>query len=76
MKPADGRPITDADSDQAREVLRAGEQVKRQLFAERQAVGAQVTIGDVPFTVIGVLAKKDQHNSYNGLDGEKGADPL
>ena len=71
MKPADGRPITDADSDQAREVCVLGEQVKRQLFAERQAVGAQVSIGDVPFTVIGVLAKKDQHNSYNGLDGDK-----
>ncbi len=26
---------------------------------------------EVPFTVIGELAKKDQNNSYNGLDGDK-----
>ena len=38
----------------------------------REAVGAQILIGDVPFTVIGVAAKKEQHNnSYNGLDEDK-----
>jgi putative ABC transport system permease protein len=68
---ADGRLITQADEDSAREVCLLGDQVKNQLFAGRHAVGAQVFIGDVPFTVIGELAKKDQNNSYNGLDGDK-----
>jgi putative ABC transport system permease protein len=71
MNLADGRLITEADFDQAREVCVLGEQVKRQLFAGREAVGAQVFIGDVPFTVIGELAKKEQNNTYNGLDGDK-----
>jgi putative ABC transport system permease protein len=71
MNLARGRLITEADFDRARDVCVLGEQVKRQLFAERQATGAQVFIDDVPFTVIGELAKKDQNTSYNGLDGEK-----
>jgi putative ABC transport system permease protein len=71
MTPARGRPIDEADFDQAREVCVLGDQVKRQLFAERQAVGAQLFIGDVPFRVIGVLEKKEQNSSYNGLDGDK-----
>jgi putative ABC transport system permease protein len=71
MTPARGRPLDEADFDQAREVCVLGDQVKRQLFAERQAVGAQLVIGDVPFKVIGVLDKKEQNSSYNGLDGDK-----
>ena len=67
-----GRLINDADFDQARDVCVLGEQVKRLLFADRLAAGEQILIGNVPFTVIGVLAKKEQHNnSYNGLDEEK-----
>jgi len=72
MNLARGRPITEADAEQARDVCVLGEQVKRQLFAGREAVGAEVFIANVPFRVIGVLAKKEQHNnSYNGLDEEK-----
>jgi putative ABC transport system permease protein len=71
MKLANGVLISEADNDEARTVCVIGEDVKRQLFAERQSVGAQVYIGDVPFKVIGELAKKDQNNSYNGLDGNK-----
>src|SRR5215831_4044938 len=61
MKLADGALITEADSQEARPVCVIGEDVKRQLFAGRQAVGAQVYIGDVPFRVIGELTKKDQN---------------
>jgi len=56
---------------EARAVCVIGDVVKQQLFAGRQAVGGQVYIGDVPFTVIAEMAKKDQNNSYNGLDGYK-----
>jgi putative ABC transport system permease protein len=67
-----GRLITPADFDQAREVCLLGEQVKRQLFAGRQALGRQVLVGDIAFTVVGLMARKQQHNnSYNGLDEEK-----
>ena len=71
MNLAHGRLITPADFDQSRDVCVLGEEVKKQLFAGRAAVGARVFIGDVPFAVIGELAKKEQNNSYNGLDGNK-----
>ena len=66
-----GRLLIESDSEQAREVCVVGERVKQQLFAGRHAVGAQVFIGDVPFTVVGELAKKEQNDSYNGLDDDK-----
>jgi putative ABC transport system permease protein len=66
-----GRHISQADLEEARAVCVLGEEVKKQLFAERECVGAQVYIKDVPFTVIATMAKKEQNNSYNGLDGNK-----
>ncbi len=71
MKLDGGRHITQQDLDDARAVCIIGEDVQAQLFAGREPVGAQVYIGDVAFTVIGTLAKKEQDNSYNGLDGTK-----
>lgn len=71
MNLADGRLISETDMQEARAVCVIGDVVKQQLFAGRQAVGAQMYIGDVPFTVIAEMAKKDQNNSYNGLDGYK-----
>jgi len=66
-----GRPLSDSDWREARTVCVIGEDVKKQLFADRPAIGAAVRIQDVPFQVIGVLKKKDQKNSYNGLDDDK-----
>ena len=71
MKLAAGRHIVDNDMTECRAVCVIGEDVKKQLFGERSALGAQVYIHDVPFTVIGELEKKDQNNSYNGFDGNK-----
>lgn len=71
MNLAAGRPISEGDFRESRCVCVIGEDVKRQLFAGRESVGAQVFIEEVPFTIIGELAKKDQNNSYNGLDGNK-----
>ncbi len=71
MNLSSGREISEADLSEARAVCVIGEQVKKQLFAERDPIGAQVSIRDVPFTVIGELSRKDQNNSYNGFDGEK-----
>ncbi len=71
MTLAKGRALSEADLSEARCVCVIGDDVKKQLFAGREAVGAQVFIRDVPFTVVGELAPKDQNNSYNGLDGNK-----
>jgi len=66
-----GRSISEADLAEARTVCILGDEVKKQLFADRPALGNQIYIRDVPFTVIGELSRKDQNNSYNGLDGNK-----
>jgi putative ABC transport system permease protein len=71
MKLDGGRHISQEDMEEARAVCIIGEDVQKQLFAGHEALGAQVYIGDVPFAVIGALAKKEQNNSYNGLDGNK-----
>ena len=71
MKLDGGRHISKEDMEEARAVCIIGEDVQKQLFAGHEALGAQVYIGDVPFAVIGELAKKEQNNSYNGLDGNK-----
>ena len=69
MNLADGRLISETDMQEERAVCVIGDVVKQQLFAGRVAVGVQIYIGDVPFTVIGEMSKKDKNNSYNGLDG-------
>ncbi|MCC7374563.1 MAG: ABC transporter permease [Verrucomicrobiales bacterium] len=71
MQIGKGRPINDDDDRERRAVCVLGEQVRKQLFGDRMAVGATVRIQEIPFVVIGELEKKDQNNSYNGFDGEK-----
>ena len=66
-----GRLITEEDMKAARNVCIIGDEVKKQLFASRHAVGAQVSIRNVPFTIIGEMDRKEQNNSYNGFDGNK-----
>lgn len=71
MELAAGRHINQEDCDQDRCVCIIGDDVRKQLFADRQALGAEVTLGMIPFRVIGVLRKKDQNNAYNGMDNSK-----
>ncbi len=71
MSLGEGRLISQTDMAASRTVCVIGDEVKKQLFAGRIAIGAQVYIQDVPFTVIGELTRKDQNNSYNGFDGNK-----
>ncbi len=71
MDLAAGRHISDTDFQECRPVCILGQDVRKQLFADRRVVGATVRILDIPFTVIGELKPKDQNNSYNGLDDHK-----
>lgn len=59
------------DYRQARKVAFLGTEVKKQLFASRDPLGATVMINDRPFTVIGVMKQKDQDSSYDGFDVNK-----
>jgi putative ABC transport system permease protein len=68
----EGRFLNEAEEAEARRVCILGDSVRRQLFGERQnLLGSQILLNGLPFRLIGLMPKKNQNNSYNGLDDEK-----
>lgn len=65
------RFINDFDMAEKRRVIFIGDKLKTDLFAEKDAVGETLFIDGVPFTVIGIMKKKQQDSSYNGRDSQK-----
>jgi len=63
-----GRPISEEDCRQARRVAILGFDAAKQLFADRDPVGASVTLNAVPYVVIGRVRKKQQDSNYQGQD--------
>ena len=68
---AEGRFYNWDDQKYSRRVAFLGSNVKKQLFASREAVGQTITINNLPYTVIGVMQSKDQNSSYDGWDIDK-----
>jgi putative ABC transport system permease protein len=68
---AGGRFINDLDLKDRKRVALIGDEVKRLLFGESDAVGKLFTLSQVPFTVIGVMQKKTQNSSYNRRDQDR-----
>jgi putative ABC transport system permease protein len=66
-----GRFIDDIDMRERRRVTLIGDEVKKLLFGESEAVGKTVYIGRVPFQVVGVMMKKRQNSSYNRRDQDR-----
>ena len=66
-----GRFYNDEDNAEARNVAFLGSDAKKQLFAEREALGQTVWMNGIPYTVIGVMKPKDQNSSYDGFDTRK-----
>jgi putative ABC transport system permease protein len=56
-----GSPFVDADVKSARKIAVIGSTVANNLFPGVDATGAQIQIGHVPFTVMGVLSTKGQN---------------
>jgi putative ABC transport system permease protein len=63
-----GEPFADADVKAARKSAVLGATVASNLFPGVDPTGAQIQIGHVPFTVIGVLAAKGQNANGNDQD--------
>jgi putative ABC transport system permease protein len=56
----------------ARRVAFLGTDAAKQLFPEgRNPIGENIYLNDIPFLVIGVMAKKKQDSSYDGWDVNK-----
>lgn len=71
LKVGEGRFYNWDDQVQGRRVAFLGTNIKKQLFATRSALGETIHIKEIPYTVIGVLASKDQNSSYDGWDVDK-----
>jgi putative ABC transport system permease protein len=71
VAPAQGRFYNDEDNENARNVAFLGSDTKKQLFAERDAMGQTIWMNGIPYTVIGVMKAKDQNSSYDGFDTRK-----
>jgi putative ABC transport system permease protein len=67
---SEGRLITEEDEAENRRVVILGDGARKQLFPGKPAVGANLDIKGVPYTVIGVLEKKTQNSNYSGPDND------
>ena len=66
-----GRFINANDLDGRRRVAVLGDEIKRLLFGDEEAVGNEVLVGETPFVVIGVMEEKTQNSSYNSRDSDR-----
>lgn len=68
---AGGRFLNEADLRGQRRVIVLGDEVKRLLFGDGNAVGEEVFVGRTPFTVVGIMAPKTQNSSYQSRDQDR-----
>ncbi|HXM99820.1 MAG TPA: ABC transporter permease [Candidatus Dormibacteraeota bacterium] len=66
-----GRFYNFQDNEEGRRVVFIGSDTKKQLFADREAIGSTIWMNEVPYTIIGVMKHKDQNSSYDGTDTRK-----
>jgi putative ABC transport system permease protein len=66
-----GRFYNWEDLNEGRRVAFLGSDAAKQLFPMGDAVNQTVYLNDIPYTVIGVMAKKKQDSSYDGWDVNK-----
>jgi putative ABC transport system permease protein len=71
VKVETGRFYDWGDEQAGRRVAFLGTNIKKQLFASRAAVGETIFLNDIPYTIIGVMAAKDQNSCYDGWDVDK-----
>ncbi len=65
------RFLNDRDMAERRRVAILGDEIAKLLFPAEDAVGKEFFVGDVPFTVVGVMLKKTQNSSYNSRDKDR-----
>ncbi len=68
----EGRFFNEQEAAQGARVCIIGRDVKKQLFGSRfGTVGTTISLNGLPYRIIGLMADKDQNNSYSGLDEKK-----
>lgn len=71
-----GRMINQTDIDKKRRVIFLGWVLKEKLFGSEDAIGKQMTLNNVPYTVVGVMKEKITMGNYNGMDRDRAVIPL
>jgi putative ABC transport system permease protein len=71
-----GRFYNAADLERGHRVAVLGSDVYKQLYAGRPALGEEILIAGIPYTVIGLMREKDQDSSYDGQDVSKAFIPF
>jgi putative ABC transport system permease protein len=71
-----GRYVDEPDLADRRRVIFLGDKLATDLFGVDEPVGHLVSINGVPFTVIGVMLKKEQDSSYNNRDNDRAVMPV
>ncbi len=66
-----GRFLDPVDVAERRRVAFLGNDLKQLLFGDGAALGHRIFIGDVPFTVVGVMHPKVQNSSYMDRDKDR-----
>ena len=66
-----GRFVDDLDLKERKRVALIGDETKRLMFGDGEAVGKIILVDEVPITVIGVMQKKTQNSSYNRRDADR-----
>lgn len=66
-----GRFIDAPDLAESRRVAFLGNKLATNIFGDTDPIGKTILVRNSPFTVIGVLVKKDQDSNYSGPDNEK-----
>lgn len=66
-----GRLLSEEDNLEARRVVVIGFDMCKQLFADRDPIGSQLTLNGLPYTVIGRVRKKEQDSNYTGPDNNR-----
>src|SRR6266540_3925542 len=66
-----GRLLSEQDNSEARRVVVIGYEMYKQLFADRDAIGQQIQLNGIPYTVIGRVRKKEQDSNYTGPDNNR-----
>jgi putative ABC transport system permease protein len=71
-----GRFVDEPDVEHRRRVVFLGDKLAKDLFGVDPAIGHDVAIDGVPFTVIGVMQAKEQDSSYNNRDNDRAVIPV
>ena len=66
-----GRQLNWEDERQTLRVAILGDDIAKQLFANRDPLGQPITLNGVGYTVVGKIRHKDQDSNYSGPDNDK-----